>query len=302
MEGARARILRAKGWSLRRIALELDVAVSSVSVWVRDVEQILEADGPTDRSFVDAIQVRTVPVVHSCQALRPCGRCRLRLPLANYSRHPTGYQWWCKDCFRSYFARRGETHYRQVRAALGRRQLAAKEYIADVKRRACCADCGEPDHLVLEFDHVRPKQRDIAVLVAAGASLRRIEAEIGACEVVCVNCHRRRTYLRLGDRCWRVNPGALDSSPGRSPTSRRNLVYLRDLLACSSCIDCGSTDLMALEFDHQKDKAGHVTVMAREACAFDRLKREIAKCQIRCGNCHRRRTMSASGDGHTSCS
>jgi transposase len=42
-ERKRARELRAQGWSLRQIARDLEVALSSVSVWVREIE--FDADG-----------------------------------------------------------------------------------------------------------------------------------------------------------------------------------------------------------------------------------------------------------------
>ena len=50
---------------------------------------------------------------------------------------------------------------------------------------------------MLEFDHLRDKLFNI------GPSLSRkswdnIEAEMSKCEVVCANCHRRRTARRRG--------------------------------------------------------------------------------------------------------
>jgi hypothetical protein len=58
-----------------------------------------------------------------------------------------------------------------------------------------CADCGESDPLVLEFDHRGNKSFNIA----KGARDRNWQAvldEIAKCDVVCANCHRRRTALR----------------------------------------------------------------------------------------------------------
>ena len=46
VEQARARQLRADGWTLRDIAAELGVSRSSVSVWVRDVPFVPTARGP----------------------------------------------------------------------------------------------------------------------------------------------------------------------------------------------------------------------------------------------------------------
>ena len=60
-----------------------------------------------------------------------------------------------------------------------------------------CVDCGETDTAVLEFDHLRDKHFDIA----AGLLYKNwdeVLAEIAKCEVVCANCHRRRTALRGG--------------------------------------------------------------------------------------------------------
>lgn len=57
-----------------------------------------------------------------------------------------------------------------------------------------CADCGETDPVVLEFDHVRGvKAANISRMVSDLVGLGRIEAEIEKCDVVCANCHRRRT-------------------------------------------------------------------------------------------------------------
>lgn len=58
-----------------------------------------------------------------------------------------------------------------------------------------CADCGESDPLVLDFDHLRDKR-----FAVAGALVDRpwkvILAEMEKCDVVCANCHRRRTFAR----------------------------------------------------------------------------------------------------------
>ena len=60
-----------------------------------------------------------------------------------------------------------------------------------------CVDCGEDDPLVLEFDHVGDK----AFNIAKGLRDRPWEsvlAEMAKCQVVCANCHRRRTAYRGG--------------------------------------------------------------------------------------------------------
>ncbi|MDE1010550.1 MAG: hypothetical protein OSB38_33295 [Paraburkholderia fungorum] len=63
-----------------------------------------------------------------------------------------------------------------------------------------CVDCGEPDIVVLEFDHRAgvEKKFDIGAAVTRGFSKRAIEEEIAKCDVRCANCHRRKTYKERG--------------------------------------------------------------------------------------------------------
>jgi hypothetical protein len=94
-----------------------------------------------------------------------------------------------------------------------------------------------------------------------------------------------------------LDPGSLDRSLSLLPTEARNLALVRDLLLQSECVDCGLSDLVVLEFDHLADKKGSVPLLARRGASLARLKDEIAKCEIRCANCHRRRTAMASQGG-----
>lgn len=66
-----------------------------------------------------------------------------------------------------------------------------------------CRDCGESDPVVLDFDHLPGFAKRFEIARAVGASTRSwasILAEIEKCEVVCANCHRRRTARRAGHR------------------------------------------------------------------------------------------------------
>ena len=68
-------------------------------------------------------------------------------------------------------------------------------YLIEFFRTRPCVDCGETDALVLEFDHLGHKNFGIA----QGLPNRKWQAlldEIAACDVVCANCHRRRTAVR----------------------------------------------------------------------------------------------------------
>lgn len=82
--------------------------------------------------------------------------------------------------------------------AIVRPQLQA--LILEYLRNNPCVDCGESDPIVLEFDHLDPtlKKGNISYLVSMCVAKQTLTEEISKCEVVCCNCHRRRTYIQFG--------------------------------------------------------------------------------------------------------
>ena len=72
-------------------------------------------------------------------------------------------------------------------------------------------------------------------------------------------------------------------------------VYVIDYLMMHPCVDCGETDLIVLEFDHQRDKKYNIAKLITNNCSLKRLVLEIDKCQVRCANCHRRKTAGTHG-------
>jgi hypothetical protein len=53
----------------------------------------------------------------------------------------------------------------------------------------------------MDFDH-RAGEAKVAVVteVIGRSGLARIFAEVAKCDIVCANCHRRRTYERRSER------------------------------------------------------------------------------------------------------
>jgi hypothetical protein len=57
------------------------------------------------------------------------------------------------------------------------------------------------------------------------------------------------------------------------------------------CVDCGEADPVVLDFDHVRGrKEFEICHAARLKVSIERLMREIAKCEVRCANCHRKVT------------
>lgn len=122
----------------------------------------------------------------------------------DYSRHPPEIgkrDPYCRPCRAEY----GREHYeknrqRYIDQAKKRTEKVLAErmqFLLEHFSSHPCVDCGETDVAVLEFDHLGEK----AFNVSSGVRDRGEEAfyeEIAKCEVVCANCHRRRTARRGG--------------------------------------------------------------------------------------------------------
>jgi hypothetical protein len=290
-ERQEARRLRADlGWSLVRIARELGVAKSSVSVWVRDIAPAREGSARAARP-TEALPVRRLPVWTSGR-VRRCGRCGLDLPIELFNRLRDGHQWWCRRCFAAYFRERGDLHRRQSGAAKAVRQHALRAHVLEHLTRHPCADCGEVDPVVLEFDHVTEKIASISSLVADTATQDSVDVEIARCEVVCANCHRRRTARRAG---WRRAQADDAMRPIVDHRVARNIAHVHAILRRSACADCGEGDPIVLEFDHIGPKRATVTQLAWWGCSVATIDAEISQCEVRCANCHRRATAARGG-------
>jgi phage FluMu protein Com len=69
--------------------------------------------------------------------------------------------------------------------------------------------------------------------------------------------------------------------------------WLFDYLSQNPCIDCGETDPIRLEFDHRGDKKFVIgkSLIGKSKSLAD-VQAEVAKCDVRCANCHKVKTHS----------
>lgn len=68
--------------------------------------------------------------------------------------------------------------------------------------------------------------------------------------------------------------------------------YIYQYLSQNPCVDCGESDVTVLEFDHRDrmTKIQAVSQLIRSQYPLEKIKEEISKCDVRCANCHRRKT------------
>lgn len=130
--------------------------------------------------------------------LKRCSTCKEVKPLTAFNVRSTardGRQWNCRACNSAWHREHKEHHNKLIAARNDRIRAEMQRKLLAYLLRHPCVDCGEADPVVLEFDHLRDKIDDIATLMAFG-SWERVAREIEKCEVVCANCHRRRTARR----------------------------------------------------------------------------------------------------------
>lgn len=70
-----------------------------------------------------------------------------------------------------------------------------RKIISDAKQQPC-TDCKQSyPFYMLEFDHTRGK-RSFCIASGSPKGWKAVEDEIAKCDIVCANCHCKRTYLR----------------------------------------------------------------------------------------------------------
>jgi hypothetical protein len=132
-----------------------------------------------------------------------CYRCGELKPADQFSwrrKERNELDTFCRPCRAAY----KREHYRANReryidqAARSKRRLTRERTMCllDYFANHPCVDCGETDPVVLEFDHLDPELKEFNIGQALSRkSWENIVAEIEKCEVVCANCHRRRTSI-----------------------------------------------------------------------------------------------------------
>lgn len=198
---------------------------------------------------------------------------------------------------------RSKRHYvRMKRAHLERNRRkkpilreAAATFVHQFLEQHPCVHCGQKDPVLLEFNHLDPasKSGNVSEMIRSGASLRRLQAEIGKCEVLCANCHQLHTMS--GRRAHYKTVASTVGPSWRQAANWRNAALVLEHLRNAACADCGISDPLILQFDHRPGagKANDIGWYVSSGSRAGLLIEELAKCDVRCANCHRRRTAMA---------
>ncbi len=198
----------------------------------------------------------------------------------------------CKSCQ----SELSKQHYQNNKDAYNGRSRVRKARVRDENQAMLyaylithpCVDCGQTDITLLEFDHVRgEKVSSISHLLSSGHNWPILEAEIAKCEIRCANCHRKKTFER--SKSWR----SLQQERHPRASYEQTRIYLLN----HPCVDCGETDIRLLNFDHAHgEKTDQVSHMLSQGCSWSTIEAEIARCEVRCANCQRKKIIERRGN------
>ncbi len=225
-----------------------------------------------------------------------CPKCDSHLSLEEFSkrtRSKDGLCLWCRRCSAEYI----KQYYLERKKSIIARHVANRRKIGDeidkIKSSGACLDCGvshPTEPYLMEFDHLRDKKENVSWAVLRGWSLSSVMEEIAKCELVCVMCHRFRTWKRIPD-VRSINCKAENQKKMRR--RKKELVDRRKRNPCTIC--GGSFEPCQMDFDHidPETKLSKVSDMLR-GYTTKQIEEEMDRCQLLCAQCHRRKHHSRS--------
>lgn len=123
-------------------------------------------------------------------------------------------------------------------------------------------------------------------------SLEKELTEFYARSAMCKSCHSEYTKQHYKDKKSYYKEKAKLS---REKIMSANKMLVRGFLMENPCIDCGCPDIEVLQFDHRDEKTKEYTIANIYHLSQDKLLKEMAKCDVRCANCHTKRTRRQFG-------
>lgn len=108
---------------------------------------------------------------------------------------------------------------------------------------------------------------------------------------ICKTCYSsyRKKYYQKNKKIILLN-----RKKSKKAILRSSKDFILHYLLKHPCLDCGEKDIRVLEFDHKiRDKKKHnVMAMLQQGYSVEKIKEEINKCDVRCANCHRIKTIN----------
>jgi hypothetical protein len=129
-----------------------------------------------------------------------CSKCKANKEESAFYRRRNirGYSFQCKTCHREYtrshYIKNKQSYIDRAIKAKKKSKIEIQAAVIGYLKQHPCVDCGEPDVIVLQFDHVRGKKSGhVSRIIHTKTRVDSVMKEISKCDVRCANCHLRKT-------------------------------------------------------------------------------------------------------------
>lgn len=106
----------------------------------------------------------------------------------------------CRQCNKEYqqkwYENNKELQNKRARESTKRARHKKREYVYGILLNSKCSVCSETDPIVLQFDHLDPSSkvdRVSKMIFSTKYKIEDIKREIDKCQILCANCHARKT-------------------------------------------------------------------------------------------------------------
>lgn len=132
--------------------------------------------------------------------MKECSICKEKKDYSEFNKRSTskdGFQNLCRVCSnnksRKNYSANKDVMKKQISKNKEKYKIELQKFIFDYLSNHPCVHCNETDPVVLEFDHLRDKETNVSTAIKNIWSIARIKTEISKCQILCANCHRRKT-------------------------------------------------------------------------------------------------------------
>ena len=222
--------------------------------------------------------------------MKQCTKC-LRLKdekeFHKNSNYSDGLEYWCRSCWTEYRKKYRVDNLEEARLSNNERRASRISWFQDLKSNTPCVDCGQIyEPYCMDYDHVSErgeKIKSVSRMVMDNTPKEIILIEIAKCDLVCLLCHNRRTQARFFEK--------LGEERKYRPHQQRNINLINDFKN-RSCAMCGQQyEHFNMQIDHIDPSTKLYDVCDLKNYKVETLLAELAKCQVLCALCHRRKSI-----------
>jgi len=222
--------------------------------------------------------------------MKVCTRCRELQGHHQFNKQkksPDELSNWCKSCTNQYNRAKYQENLEKKRNKTNARRAARIQWLQQLKAHQKCVDCGQTyEPYCMDYDHLPNKGskiKSVSRMVMDNVPKDKILEEINKCDLVCLLCHNKRTYIRFNE--------TLGDHRKYRPHQQRN-IDLINRFKNTTCTFCHQKyDICNMQIDHIDPATKLYDVCTLKSCKLEKLRSELDKCQVLCALCHRRKSI-----------